>query len=438
MPRKAPTVDVVIAALLAVLVVVGIAVGGSSGGSGASDAATAGARAAAAKVGPIARRVETIRGLRFKGLPKPLIVTPAQTRADSLRDLDRNYQPGHVQAAAQVLELLGFLKPGTDLRAMEGDLSGQQVAGYYDTHRKRLAIVAGPVAADSTTSEITLAHELDHALDDQRIGLRDAGSTGADDSSGAYTALVEGVATSVMDEYARRYIDPGAALGSVFSALGPSAQASASIPPYLLSSLLFSYVVGERFVNRLRSVAHGWKLVNYALAKRPPLSTEQVIHPEKYLVDERPVPVVARPLRRLLPHGWRRLTRGTFGEFDTDQLLKLGVSDTVAGDAAAGWGGGAYELWGPAGAAGCASPCRKRSALVLTWAWDTPLDAAQFNPALRSYVENGLHGRSSGGPDSWTVSDGAAGVQVSGLGSALALAPSPALAARLASGALGR
>jgi hypothetical protein len=240
--------------------------------------------------------------------------------------------------------------------------------------------------------------------------------------------LVEGIATAVMDDYARRYIDPGAALGSAFTAGGPAAAATKKIPPYLLASILFSYIEGERYVNKLREVAHGWKLVNYALARRPPTSTEQVIHPLKYIVGERPVRVAGRRLGPLLPGGWRRLAHGTLGEFDTDQLLKLGTSDAVAGEAAAGWGGGRYELWG---AAGCPAPCRKQSALVVRWAWDTPLDAAQFNRTLRAYVVKGLRGRSRD-PGAWAVGDGAAAVRAHGLFSSLALAPDAGLAGRLA------
>jgi hypothetical protein len=426
---------VILAALVA-LVVGGLAFGGGKKSSSGTDQ-TAGAKAAAARVAPIARRVETIRALRFKHLPKPLIVTSAQTRRDSLADIDRSGSAADRREAAQVLELLGLLQPGTDLRKVAGEISGGQVAGYYDTRRKRLAIVAGPGAGSGVLSEITLAHELDHALEDQRLGLKDQASSGADDAVSAYTALVEGSATSVMDDYTRRFIDPGAALGSAFSALGPSAASTKSIPPYLMASLLFSYVSGEKFVNRLRDIAHGWKLVNYALQKRTPVSTEQVIHPEKYLVNERPVAVRLRGAPRSVPSGWRRQTGGTIGEFDTDQLLKLGVADVPAGDAAAGWGGGRYELWGPATAAACASPCRSRSALVVSWAWDTAADAGQFDSALSAYLTKGLSARPAGA-GAWSVGDGAAAVSASGLQTTLAFAPHPAQAKRLASGALGR
>src|SRR3954465_10805565 len=236
--QKASTPETIILALLVGLVVLGLLLGGSS--SSSSGSSVAGVAAAAKQVAPIARHVESIRGLRFKRLPRPLIVTPAQTRADSLRDLDRNNPAAARRATAQVLTMLGLLSPGVDLREVAGDVSSEQVAGYYDTKRKRLAIVSGAVASDSVLSEITLAHELDHALDDQAIGLRGVASVGADDSASAYTALVEGVATSVMDDYARRYISPGRALKSSLAALGPAAGSTEGIPPYLLSSLLFS------------------------------------------------------------------------------------------------------------------------------------------------------------------------------------------------------
>ena len=394
--------------MLVVFVAAGLAFGGSSSGGASGGTGTAGASAAAARVTPIARHVEAIRGLRFKRLPRPLIVTPAQTRADSLRGLDRKTSAEQLRVQARVLVLLGLLEPGTDLRKVEGQVSSEQVVGYYDPQRKRLAIVAGSEASDSVLSEITLAHELDHALDDQAIGLRDIASVGADDSASAYTALVEGVATSVMDDYTRRYISPGRALKSSLAALGPAAGSTAGIPPYLLSSLLFSYTGGERFVTRLRSIAGGWKLVNYALRARPPSSTEQVVHPEKYLVNEKPVRV---RLRVHAPSGWKRTAHGTIGEFDTDELLKLAVSDTAAGDAAAGWGGGTYELWGG-------------KALIVGWAWDTARDAAEFDRALRVYAKTGPRG--------------SAAVRTRGLRSALAIAPSAGVAARLASGALGR
>ena len=57
-------------------------------------------------------------------------------------------------------ELLGLIPRGTDLRAIQGDVSGQEVAGYYDTHTKRLAIVSGPaLAQDVGMGSKTVIHK---------------------------------------------------------------------------------------------------------------------------------------------------------------------------------------------------------------------------------------------------------------------------------------
>src|SRR3954447_8727540 len=344
--------EIVIAATLLLLVAGGIAFGGR--GDSRSPAAQT-----VAAVGPLAKRVEAVRGLRFKHVPKPVLVTPAQTRTQQLAGLDRDYPPAHRRADEQVLETLGLVPSGTDLRDVLGDVASDQVAGFYDTKRKRLAVVDGPAAKNRVLTEITLSHELDHALDDQRFGLRDDVPS-TDDRASAYLALVEGTATAVMDGYARRYIPPGAALLSAFSALG-GGSSTGEIPPYLQHSLEFSYTGGEHFVSALREAARGrWTLVNRAFATRPPVSMEQVIHPEKYLRRERPVAVALPKLR--LGAGWKRTSQGSIGEFDTRELVQLGTDAATADEAATGWGGGRYELWENG----------EQRVLVVRWRWDSP------------------------------------------------------------------
>jgi hypothetical protein len=115
-------------------------------------------------------------------------------------------------------------------------------------------------------------------------------------------------------------------LGSAF-ATGPD------LPPFLQAQLLFPYTGGMAFVQELVRRARGrWTLVDLADRVRPPDSTEQVLHPEKYLRVEQPLPV---SLRVDLGPGWRRTASGTWGEWATREL--------VGEEAAAGWGGDRYE-----------------------------------------------------------------------------------------------
>jgi hypothetical protein len=418
--------QIALAVLLLAFVGVGIAAGARDRGPLPEDTT---ARVVAA-VHPIARNVETIRHLRFRRLPDPLVVTPAQTRSTTLSQLDRDYPQAKRRDDAELLELLGLIPPGTDLATIAGEVSGDQVAGYYDPKRKRLAVVKGPAAASGAVAEITLAHELTHALEDQHFHIHDEPSEGADDRGTAYTALVEGTATSVMNDYTQRYIPASAALVSAFTALGPSQQAAAKIPPYLQRSLEFSYTAGAQFVDTLRRRGNGWSLVNLALRDRPPVSSEQIIHPGKYMPFEPPLTVRIGGPR--LGSGWKRASEGTVGEFDTRELLRLGVDLGTADRAAAGWGGGRYALWRNAGAAaGCKAPCHRADVLVLRWRWDTAADAREFDAALPEYVVRGLHGKPAG-PAQWRVGDGGAAIAAAGDSATLVLAPSPREAAAVA------
>ena len=342
--------------------------------------------AVAAEVRRIAGRDEVIRGLRFRHIPRPQLVTPAQAQKAGLADFSRTTSAAAQASDSELLELLGLVPAGTTLRSLESSIYGGQVAGYYDPHTKRIAIVTGhgASAGSGAVAEITLSHELNHALEDQSFGLHEE-SAGTDDASSAYTALIEGTATEVMTRYALRYIGPSRSLSASLGALGAD-DGTGNLPPYILASLLFPYEEGQKFVEALYAIG-GWKLVNLAERTRPPISTEQVIHPEKWLRVEIPkrVPV---PPRAALGAGWRRVASGTLGEFDTHQLMRLANGALAAGDAAAGWGGGRYEMWrrGPLPARGCANPCRARDALLLRWTWDTARDERQFLAAARRYV----------------------------------------------------
>jgi len=385
----------------------------------------------------IAARVERIRGLRFRRRLVPRRVSAARARREGLADLDRSSPPARLHGQEELLELLGLLPPGTNLRRLEGAVYGEQVAGFYDPRRKRLSLVegaAGSGAAAGALDDITLAHELNHALEDQRFGIRDSPSS-TDDAASAYTALVEGSATEVMTRYALRYVGAGQSLSGALGTLAQQTHAT-KLPPYLQASLLFPYEAGQRFVESLYGFGHDWRLVNLALRLDPPRSTEQVLHPEKWLHAEDPAPVRLAVAERL-GRGWRRLTAGSLGEWDTSQLLlRAGASAPVAREAAAGWGGARYELWRRSAAspvAACSAPCRSRDALAISWRWDTRSDARQFDTALSPLLTRGLRARRSG-DRSWILPGGAAAaVSVGARSTTLAFAPSPRLAAVLAS-----
>jgi len=357
--------------------------------------------AAAADVRTIAARVEALRGLRFRSRPVPQRVTPARARREGLEDLDRSYPESRRRADEEVLKLLGLIEPDVDLRSVSASVFGEGVAGYYDPRSKRLRIVSG--MTPDALGEIVLAHELTHALEDQRFGLKvEEGES--DDAALARLALVEGTATLVMQDYLLRFVGAEKALGGL---LGTAMQAGPALPPFLQAQLVFPYVEGLRFAQTLRSRGGGsWTLVDLADRLRAPDSTEQVLHPQKWVEVEPPLRV---PLSVSLGAGWRRAASGTWGEWQTGQLLGAFT------DAAAGWGGDRYELWQRRRCAS-APPCRASDVLVMRWRWDTLPDAREFETALRAAPVARTDGATVvGGGDTVT----------------LVIAPSPELAARV-------
>jgi hypothetical protein len=316
----------------------------------------------AAPVAQIAQRVERLRGLRFTARPVPVRVPPAQARREALATLDADYPPTRRRADAEVLALLGLVAAGTDLRDVVAETYGEGVAGYYDPRSGRLRVVDGAQTGNRVLYEITVAHELDHALEDQAIGFDRRRLGGGDDGALAYTALVEGSATVLMLRYAADRFSAEETLGGLLSS---AFQDTGDLPPFLAAQLVFPYTSGRAFVERLLAIAGGrWDVVDAALRVRPPASSEQVLHPDKYLRVEQPRPVSLRT-----PPGWRRLRRGRMGEWMTGRL----VGDRAA---AAGWGGDAYALLARG----------ERRTLVARWVWDTRADARAFAAALRAWA----------------------------------------------------
>jgi hypothetical protein len=406
---------VVIAVLGVLLLGIDLAFGEGGGGSpGAREPATA-------PVATIARRVEGLRDLRYHRIPVPQRVTGAQARRDGLEDYDASEPPRVRAAEEEVLELLGLVPRGTSLRRVAASLYGQGVAGYYDPRTKRLKVVSGAATSTRALTETVLAHELTHALEDQRYGLDDDGPSEGDDRALARLALVEGTATEIMTRYGERFIGRGELLAS---AIGSAFAPTGDLPPYIEAQTVFPYLGGQRFVRDLLRRADGrWALVDDAERVRPPVSTEQVMHPERYLRADEPKPVHLRA-GAVLGGGWTRVRTGTWGEYATRELLADG-GGSGAEAAAAGWGGDRWELWRsrPLLGSGCAAPCRAADVLVLRWRWDTPRDQREFAARLGIWRKSVRAELGAG----LATATGAHGVT-------LVLAPDDALARRVARG----
>jgi predicted nucleic acid-binding protein len=391
-------------------------------------------RAQVEEIRKVARQVERVRGLRFRRLPRLQVLTASQAREFALGTLEREYPERSMLADEEVMKLLGLLRRRDAIRRAVSTLFAQEVAGFYDVKSGRMTLVREALAQQEGR-DVLLAHELTHALEDQRFGLSEAEGLGADDRLLARSALQEGTATVAMADHALRNLGvPGRRSALLRQLGGMLARQDTALPRYVQSSLVFSYGAGAQFADALVRRG-GWRAVNRALRGSGPLSTEQVLHPEAYFRDERPEPPRALG-RKALGRRWRRVAAGTLGEFDTGEILRVGTAEPAARRAAAGWAGGRYALWrsAPLGAAGCPAPCRRRDVLVLNWNWDSAAEADEFAGLVPGYLKHGLGGRPAG--RGWRLPESAAALARTGRTTALVLAPSPAQGTRVAALAL--
>jgi hypothetical protein len=394
----------------------------------------------------IEQKTIRLRGLR----PKRPIAKGVLTRAEILKrveeKLSKSYAEEEIRAEGAVWKRLGLMKPGTDYRAAMLDLLADQVAGFYDPIERKLNLASWiPMAMQ----EPALAHEICHALQDQTFDLRRFVEPIRENSDRqlARSALVEGDCSGVMLEYL--LAPTGRDLSSFGSALLDQARtlltATASdkfkaAPLVLRESLLFPYIQGLSLILKIRA-RHPWSQVN-ALFKKPPESTEQILHPEKYTQGERPVRIVARPLASARA-GYARLRQDVLGEFLLSIVLRGGVSEEIANRSAEGWGGDLLQAYvkrgvdgvggaeGDGGGGGAAARRRgargarapkgfaeaklakdvpeKNILLVHLSAWDSEADAVEYaNAARRLLAANGT-GRtareSASGPAIWVYGD---------------------------------
>jgi hypothetical protein len=318
----------------------------------------------------ILTRVSEIRGLD----PLETIVPKFMTREELTNTLreDLNESREDIKNLQNLLRIIGLIPQNADLYELLLSLYGEQVVGFYDTETEELYVING-MAELTPLDEITLAHEYVHALQQQHFDIHTMIEAVEDDSEAgsALSALIEGDATIVQVEYMRTHLT-SEQQQEILTAGKASPIFDAS--PYVLQrSILFPYNQGSVLVNTLL-IAQVWEGVNEAY-RNPPLSTEQVLHPEKYLADERPVTMAFPDVAATLGQRWEMVYEGVMGEFLIKTYLSTRTNVNQATRSAAGWNGDQFNLMaGPQG----------EQVLVALLEWDTERDAQEFFDTLNS------------------------------------------------------
>ncbi|MFQ6100805.1 MAG: hypothetical protein ACE5OS_06170 [Anaerolineae bacterium] len=317
----------------------------------------------------IAHEVETLRGLSPRAeVPLSFLEEREMTRL--LRQLHAERDP---EARLLPYTALGLL-PEVPI-----SIHAHQVAGIYVPEQEQLYIATGQ-RANSADDQAVLAHAHAHALQDQHFDLEAMGARATTtDSTLAVEALVEGDATLLTAFYG--YEDVAAAdwehlTELVLQAEQPDYGEELDHSEAWVRLQRFPYWEGRQFAEALFQ-SGGWEAINRAYTA-PPRSTEQVLHPERYIEGrDEPARVVVPNLSDVLGEDWTLVLQDTLGEFVTGLYLDEVLPQDTAWQAADGWGGDTFVVWE-----------QEDGGRVRVWRtiWDSTAEAEEFESALVALV----------------------------------------------------
>jgi hypothetical protein len=292
----------------------------------------------------VAKEVAKIRGLPLKRPIPNEVIDKAELHDRLVKMAADGKTAADTAAEGLALARWGLIPLDADYEKLVIDVLNEQIAGYYDPETKKLTISKN-VGDDRDWAELVFAHEIDHGLQDQSFDLHkfeDLPITEGD-AVMARHALVEGDGIAVMFEVMLARLNKPVQWTPELSSMVEKALAAPGAdealdkaPLAVREAMLFPYRAGFGFVAALRR-RQPWSAVDAAFA-RPPKSTEQILHPERYLADDPPIPIEIK-VPAALP-GYAIAHSTVWGEFGFDVFLRShGVDAVVAAEAAAGWGG---------------------------------------------------------------------------------------------------
>lgn len=279
-------------------------------------------------------------------------------------------------ADTKALEAFGLIPKGFPLDAFLLDVLTDQVAGLYDPKAKEFYI-ADWIPLDEQRA--VMSHELTHALEDQSFGI-DSWIKAArpnDDAELARQSVSEGSAIASMVDYELREQQMSVRdLPDVMPIIRAGAVAEmdkdprlSKAPGIIRDELLFPYLAGATFSQQFLKAHTGWGDLKLLFAN-PPVSTQQIIHPDLYLKGVAPEKVLLPEWKRVIPADWKLLEENVMGEFGLEEVLKQFLGQQRADGLSPAWNGDRYAVF--------ENTKTKRTLLAFRLSLDNAEDAARF------------------------------------------------------------
>ena len=301
-------------------------------------------------------------GLPIQKSVKKIFITRDKVNSELRKKFDEDKSNKRMERSELVLKKFGLLDKDFNLRPFLLSLLTEQIAGFYDNKTKTMNLLDW-VPIDQ--QKPVMAHELTHALQDQKVGLKnwedlepdsvaknvedDAKHIQTDETDTAREAVLEGQA---MVSFADYMLKPTGKTLKDVPAVGEQLQAGAGdmsdspvlarAPLVLQQSLLFPYTEGLGFEQAVLLKA-GTERAFTGVLDAPPNTSAEIMHPDDYMA-RKPEPVLALPdiHPTLDGAGYESYDVGVMGELDARMTAELFGGKPVAEALAPQWAGGVY------------------------------------------------------------------------------------------------
>jgi hypothetical protein len=334
--------------------------------------------------------IEEMRGHFFAQNVDVAVVSDEEAREYFLRRLTEMLPDDMLDGYEEAYRDLGLIEAKQSLLDEFLSLLEEQAGGFYDPEEKAFFMLDD---MPRSSAPIIMVHELTHALDDQVYGLQESYDAviNNNDQLNARGCVTEGSGMITMTHWLTKAVLSGRVDAGAISELGESQAGQAerlrAAPAVLANSLIAPYILGQRFLGRGNMMAAIGAVPSEdidAAFHDPPLSMEQVLHPEKYWDEslyDAPRELSLPDLSRDIGSDWQRLYEGVLGELDLASLtgMRLSPDDPSAmlsvdfsTPAAHGWDGDRFYVHRRDG----------RSVTVIAIVFDSPEDADEFVAAV--------------------------------------------------------
>ena len=331
----------------------------------------------AAQVEELLGITEVLRRRSFSVRPDVETLT-SEELAERFPDPSAETDQEAVRYQRAFLELLGMATGDTDLEAILAGLNAPRDEPFYDRALGRIIIPTSEGPLDEYESWVlvgALVRALTHQHDPLLMSNRSGGGEDPDRAA-ARLALIEGEAILIQSLYLASL--PPERRQAVADRAGESLESVIDGAPAMLREVArFPAWAGSFLAVELYKLG-GMGALDQALA-RPPDTTEQVLHIDRY--REREPAAEVNPFI-VEADGYVLMEQGAWGERRWLALLGHYGGAVMAAQAAEGWGGDYYQiLW---------EPDEAEVVFVVRVTGDSFADESEFNAAIRHLIMSGM------------------------------------------------